>query len=96
MMHHLSVFATPVMSVKRATCVRSSIFPHVHRLAFRSCWPWCCPSNIPLDTDQQMVYPYFSTWHETLTAIPIEAGGRAYRLPCPTREMKPTCGTRVL
>lgn len=82
------VSATAVISTPQANCVRTSISGHFLTFAFHAFLPFCRQVNIPLDTYQQIVYTFFSARHETLKAIPIEAGDPAHRLPGPTSELK--------
>ena len=88
MIHQPPVFATTVISVPQANCVRTSIVRHVHIRSSPSLISFCCHVHIPLDTNQQRVYTFSSARSETLTAIPIEAGGPSHRLPGPTSEME--------
>ena len=88
MIHHHPVFAAAVIAVLQADCVRTSILRHFRIVPSSSFSPFCRQVNIPLDTDQQSVYTQYSARSETLTAIPIEVGGPAHRLPGPTREME--------
>ena len=88
MIAHNATCVPAVMSVKRANCVCPPILRHVHTLSSHAFLPCCSHSNIPLDTDPQILYTHYRARSETLTAIPIEAGGHAHRLPGPTSEME--------